>query len=240
VKRIDGRQVDQLRPITIELGYQKHAEGSALIRFGETTVLCAASVEERVPPFLMPPRPQQPTRGWVTAEYAMLPRSTNTRVGRNPGGREKEIQRLIGRALRAAVDFEALGPRTITIDCDVLHADGGTRTAAITGGFVALSLAVRTLQKKGLLGGKQPLSQEVAAVSVGIVESEACLDLCYVEDSAAEVDMNVVMTGGGRFVEVQGTGEESTFDKAALDRLCDLAAIGCRELVAAQRAALAR
>ena len=235
--RSDGRAPDALRPVSFELGLQKHAEGSVLVRFGETAVICAASVEERVPPFLMPPRPQQPTRGWVTAEYAMLPRSTNTRIGRNPGGREKEIQRLVGRALRAAVNPDKLGPRTITIDCDVLHADGGTRTASITGGFVALCLAIRRLRAQGLVK-EDPILSHVAAVSVGLCGGRALLDLCYVEDAAAAVDMNVVMDEGDKFVEVQDTGEHGTFDRAELDALTSLAAKGCAHLIEAQRAAL--
>ena len=235
--RSDGRAPDALRPVSFELGLQKHAEGSVLVRFGETAVICAASVEERVPPFLMPKRPELPTRGWVTAEYAMLPRSTNTRIGRNPGGREKEIQRLVGRALRAAVNTDRLGPRTITVDCDVLHADGGTRTASITGGFVALCLAVRRLRTQGLVK-EDPIVSHVAAVSVGLCAGRALLDLCYVEDAAAGVDMNVVMAEGGRFVEVQGTGEHGTFDRAELDALTALAARGCAQLIDAQRAAL--
>jgi ribonuclease PH len=230
--RPDGRRPDELRPLIIEPDYLKDPEGSALIRAGSTWVLCTASVEERVPPFL-----KESGTGWVTAEYAMLPRATNTRSGRGPSGRGKEIERLIGRALRASIDLARLGPRTITIDCDVLQADGGTRTAAITGGFVALAIACRKVVAKWSI--KDPIREEVAAVSVGIVDGEARLDLPYAEDAKADVDMNVVITAAGRFVEVQGTGEHSTFDRAQLDAMCDLAAAGCRTLVGAQRAALA-
>ncbi|MGZ3406252.1 MAG: ribonuclease PH, partial [Polyangia bacterium] len=206
--RPDGRRPDELRPLTITPDWLKDPEGSALIRAGETWVICTASVEEKVPPFL-----KDSGKGWVTAEYAMLPRSTNTRSGRQPGGRGKEIERLIGRALRASIDMSKLGQRTITIDCDVLQADGGTRTAAITGGYVALALACRRLVTKKLLA-KSPLLHEVAAVSVGVVDGEARLDLPYVEDSAAAVDMNIVMTADRKLVEVQGTAESGTFDRA--------------------------
>ncbi len=230
--RPDGRRPDELRPISITPDWLKDPEGSALIRAGETWVICTASVEEKVPPFL-----KDSGRGWVTAEYAMLPRSTNTRSGRQPGGRGKEIERLIGRALRASIDLGKLGQRTITIDCDVLQADGGTRTAAITGGYVALALACRRLVGKKLLGAS-PLLHEVAAVSVGVVDGEARLDLPYVEDAAAEVDMNIVMTADGKLVEVQGTAEHGTFDRAQLDALIDLASGGVAQLVAAQRRAL--
>ncbi|MGZ3406225.1 MAG: ribonuclease PH, partial [Polyangia bacterium] len=221
-----------LRPITITPDWLKDPEGSALIRAGDTWVICTASVEEKVPPFL-----KDSGRGWVTAEYAMLPRSTNTRSGRTPGGRGKEIERLIGRALRASIDMAKLGQRTITIDCDVLQADGGTRTAAITGGYVALALACRRLIAKKLLS-KSPLLHEVAAVSVGIIDGEARLDLPYVEDSTAEVDMNIVMTADRKLVEVQGTAESGTFDRAQLDTLVDLATVGIEQLIAAQRRAL--
>jgi ribonuclease PH len=230
--RPDGRRPDELRPLTITPDWLKDPEGSALIRAGETWVICTASVEEKVPPFL-----KDTGRGWVTAEYAMLPRATNTRSGRQPGGRGKEIERLIGRALRASIDMGKLGQRTITIDCDVLQADGGTRTAAITGGFVALALACRRLVGKKLIAAS-PLLHEVAAVSVGIVDGEARLDLPYVEDSAAEVDMNIVMTADGKLVEVQGTAEHGTFDRAQLDSLVDLATAGIEQLIAAQRRAL--
>jgi ribonuclease PH len=231
--RADGRRADQLRPLTIEPHYLKDPEGSALIRAGETWVLCTASVEEKVPPFL-----KDSGKGWVTAEYAMLPRSTNTRGSRGSNGRAKEIERLIGRSLRAAVDMTALGTRSITIDCDVLQADGGTRTAAITGGWVALALACQRLVDKNLLS-RSPIIGRVAAVSVGIIDSEPRLDLPYVEDAAAEVDMNVVMAEGDRLVEVQGTGEHGTFDRATLISLVDLATDGIHRLFEAQAAALA-
>jgi ribonuclease PH len=230
--RPDGRRPDELRPLSITPDWLKDPEGSALIRAGETWVICTASVEEKVPPFM-----KDKGRGWVTAEYAMLPRATNTRGGRQPGGRGKEIERLIGRALRASIDMTKLGQRTITIDCDVLQADGGTRTAAITGGFVALALACRRLVNRKLLKAS-PLLHEVAAVSVGIIDGEARLDLPYVEDVAAEVDMNIVMTADGKLVEVQGTAEHGTFDRAQLDALVDLATAGIADLVVAQRRAI--
>jgi ribonuclease PH len=230
--RPDGRRPDELRPLTITPDWLKDPEGSALIRAGETWVICTASVEERVPPFL-----KDSGKGWVTGEYGMLPRSTNTRSGRQPGGRGKEIERLIGRALRASIDLAKLGSRTITIDCDVLQADGGTRTAAITGGYVALALACRRLVQRGALAAS-PLLHEVAAVSVGIIDGEPRLDLPYVEDSVAGVDMNVVMTGDERLVELQGTAEHGTFDRKQLDALVDLASVGIRQLVAAQRRAI--
>jgi ribonuclease PH len=232
--RPDGRRPDELRPVTITPDYLKDPEGSALIRAGDTWVVCTASIEERVPPFL-----KESGRGWVTAEYAMLPRSTTTRSGRAPSGRGKEIERLIGRALRASIDTAALGPRTITIDCDVLQADGGTRTASITGGFVALAIACRRLVKRGILP-QSPITTAVAAVSVGIVDGEPRLDLPYVEDSVAEVDLNLVMTERERLVEIQGTAEHGTFDRAQLDALCDLGTIGVRALCAAQREAVER
>ena len=215
-------------------GFQKHAEGSALIKTGDTWVLCAASVEEQVPPFLIGKH-----CGWVTAEYSMLPRSTHTRSRRGAGGRGKEIQRLIGRALRAAVDMKALGERTITLDCDVLQADGGTRVASITGAYVALALAVRGLVQSGRLSpDKKVLREPIAAVSVGIIGGEPRLDLSYVEDSRADVDMNVVMTAGGRLIEIQGTAEKEPFSRAELDRLLDLAERGVRLLSLAQATAL--
>lgn len=233
--RPDGRRPDQLRPVSIEVGYQKYAEGSALIRTGETWVLCAASIEESVPPFL-----GDQNRGWVTAEYAMLPRATHTRSGRSPGGRGKEIQRLIGRALRAAVNMEALGRRTITIDCDVLQADGGTRVASITGAYVALGLAARLLAERGLIApGAVVLPEPVAAVSVGIVDGQAVLDLPYAEDSRADVDMNIVMTQSGKLIEIQGTAEQHPFSRDQLDQLLGLAEAGITQLCAAQREALA-
>jgi ribonuclease PH len=235
--RPDGRRPDQLRPISIEPGAVPYAEGSALVCFGDTRVLCAASVEERVPPYR-----KGTGSGWITAEYSMLPRSTQVRTERDArrgriDGRASEIQRLIGRSLRAAVEMDAMGERTIIIDCDVLQADGGTRTASITGGFVALALACRRLVGKKLLAAS-PLLHEVAAVSVGIVDGEARLDLPYLEDAAAEVDMNIVMTADGKLVEVQGTAEHGTFDRQQLDTLVDLATAGIEQLIAAQRRAL--
>jgi ribonuclease PH len=231
--RPDGRRPDQLRPLTITPDWLRDPEGSALIKAGETWVICTASVEEKVPPFL-----KDSGRGWVTAEYAMLPRATNTRSGRSPGGRGKEIERLIGRSLRAAIDMKKLGQRSITIDCDVLQADGGTRTASITGGFVALALACRRLVAKGLLK-ESPILGHVAAVSVGIIDGEPRLDLPYVEDAAAQVDMNVVMADGDRIVEVQGTAEQGTFTRQEMDALVDLGQLGVRELITAQKQALA-
>jgi ribonuclease PH len=231
--RPDGRRPDELRPIAIEVGMQKHAEGSVLIKVGDTWVLCAASVEEKVPPFV------EPGLGWVTAEYAMLPRSTHTRSGRSPGGRGQEIQRLIGRALRGVVDRRALGPRSITVDCDVLLADGGTRCASITGGWLALALAIEGLRKKGLIAKNAAvLKSPLAAVSVGIIDGETRLDLAYTEDSRAEVDMNVVMTEAGELVELQGTAEGAPFARKDLDRLVDLAGAGIAELCRRQRAVL--
>ena len=227
--RADGRRTDQLRPITIEVGAQKHPAGSALVRFGGTHVLCAASVEEGAPRF-------RDRRGWVTGEYAMLPGSTDTRSRRErsgPGGRSKEIERLIGRSLRAVVDLDALDDVTITVDCDVLEADGGTRTAAITGGWVALALALRSIGQEAAMIG------QVAAVSVGVIEGEPRLDLPYEEDDRADVDMNVVATADGRLVEVQGTAEGAPFDRAELNQLMDLAIAGCEQLFAMQREAVA-
>ncbi|MGW7519229.1 ribonuclease PH [Streptomyces sp. NPDC054796] len=240
MSRIDGRTADQLRPITIERGWSKHAEGSVLVSFGDTRVLCNASVTEGVP------RWRKGTgEGWVTGEYAMLPRATNTRGDRESvrgkiGGRTHEISRLIGRSLRAVIDFKALGENTVVLDCDVLQADGGTRTAAITGAYVALADAVSWAQEKKLVKAKaQPLTGTVSAVSVGIVGGEPLLDLCYEEDVRAETDMNVVCTGDGRFVEVQGTAEGQPFDRAELDGLLDLAVKGCAQLDGAQRQSLA-
>jgi ribonuclease PH len=230
--RPDGRRNDELRPLSITPDYLKDPEGSVLIKAGDTWVVCTASVETKVPPFL-----KDSGKGWVTGEYAMLPRATNTRGSRAASGRGKEIERLIGRALRASINMAALGQRTITVDCDVLQADGGTRTASITGGYVALALACRRLVASGKLA-KSPMIGAVAAVSVGIVDGEARLDLPYVEDSQAEVDMNVVMTGDERLIEVQGTAERGAFDRKQLDQMCDLAAVGVRQLVAAQRAAI--
>jgi ribonuclease PH len=235
--RPSGRAAHELRPVRIQRGFTRHAEGSVLVEFGDTRVLCTASVEERVPPFL-----KESGRGWVTAEYGMLPRATNTRNEREAArgkqsGRTQEIQRLIGRALRAGTDLAALGPRTIQIDCDVLQADGGTRTAAITGSFVAVHDALTWMRGKGMIA-TLPVKEFVAAVSVGVYASEAVLDLDYAEDSVCQTDMNVVMTGGGRFVEVQGTAEGEPFARAELDRLLGLAARGISELVAHQRRAL--
>jgi ribonuclease PH len=235
--RPSGRKPDELRPVRIERRYTKHAEGSVLVQFGDTRVLCTASVEERVPPFL-----KESGRGWVTAEYGMLPRSTNTRTEREAArgkqsGRTQEIQRLIGRSLRAVVDLTALGPRTVHLDCDVLQADGGTRTAAITGSFVALHDALDWLRDRGLLR-ERPVRDLVAAVSVGIHQGAPVLDLDYAEDAASGCDMNVVMTGAGNFVEVQGTAEGETFGRAQLDQLLALAERGIRELIAHQRSAL--
>jgi ribonuclease PH len=232
--RFDGRRPDQLRPLEIIPHFQKHAEGSALIKLGDTWVLCAASVEESVPPWMA-----GRGKGWLTAEYAMLPRSTHTRSKRDPGGRGKEIQRLIGRSLRAAVNLDALGERTIAVDCDVLSADGGTRVASITGAWVALALAIEKLVATGKLASRDALLPPVAAVSVGIVNGEVVLDLPYEEDSKAEVDMNVVGTESGALIEVQGTGEHGTFDRKQLDAMLDLAAVGLRQLTAAQRAVVA-
>ena len=235
--RPSGRKASELRPIRIQRKFTKHAEGSVLVEFGDTRVLCTASVEERVPPFL-----KDTGRGWVTAEYGMLPRSTNTRTDREAArgkqsGRTQEIQRLIGRALRAVIDLSALGQRTVHLDCDVLQADGGTRTAAITGAFVALHDAVTWLQQKKQLG-QQPIRDFVAAVSVGIHQGTPVLDLDYGEDSTCGCDMNVVMTGAGNFVEVQGTAEGEAFGRAQLDELLALAERGIRELIGHQRRAL--
>jgi ribonuclease PH len=231
--RTDGRARTQLRSVRLTVDYLEYAEGSVLIEAGRTRVLCAASVEERVPAFL-----EGRGQGWVTAEYSMLPRATLTRSPRERdgrlSGRTQEIQRLIGRSLRAAIDLEALGPRTLTLDCDVLQADGGTRTTAITGAFVALQHACARLVERGLLQ-TLPVRSAVAAVSVGLVEGEALLDLCYDEDSRADVDFNVVMTAGGDFVEVQGTGEGGVFSRARLDELLDLARGGIGELLALQQ-----
>ncbi|MDX2019156.1 MAG: ribonuclease PH [Deltaproteobacteria bacterium] len=230
--RPDGRLPDQLRDVRITPDVNRYAEGSVLIEFGHTKVHCTASLENRVPPFL-----EGKNTGWVTAEYAMLPRSTHSRSGRNPGGRGTEIQRLIGRALRAAVDTRALGPRQITIDCDVIQADGGTRTAAITGGWVALALAIRRLQQKESLN-KNPVVRAIAAVSTGIVAGEARLDLAYEEDSKADTDFNFVMTDDGRFVEIQGSAEAEPFSQEEYERLCGLARAGSAQLFALQQQAL--
>jgi ribonuclease PH len=236
--RPSGRANDALRPVTIETGVTRHAEGSCLIRMGDTHVLCTASVEESVPPFL-----RKSGLGWVTAEYGMLPRSTTTRTRREAAagkqsGRTQEIQRLIGRSLRAAVDRPALGERQITVDCDVLQADGGTRCAAITGGWVALRLAVNALLKAGTIKS-DPLTGHVAAVSCGIYGGQPVLDLDYAEDSVAGTDANFVMTGTAGLIEVQGSAEGATFSRAELGALMDLAEKGVAELVLAQKAAVA-
>ena len=233
--RFDGRRPDQLRALEIIPNYQKHAEGSALIKLGDTWVLCAASVETGVPGFLA-----GKGQGWLTAEYAMLPRSTHTRSKRDPGGRGKEIQRLIGRSLRAAVDLKKLGERTIAVDCDVLSADGGTRVASITGAWVALALAIDKLVKSGALADASALKPPVAAVSVGVVGGAVVLDLPYVEDSKAEVDMNVVGGEDGSLIEVQGTAEHGTFDRKQMDAMLDLATLGIKQLAAAQRKVVGR
>ena len=232
--RTDGRAAGQLRATTMTPGILMHAEGSVLIEVGHTRVICAASVEERVPPFL-----RNTGKGWVTAEYGMLPRATSTRTQREAsagkvGGRTQEIQRLIGRSLRSVTRLAELGERTIWVDCDVIQADGGTRTASITGGFVALALALRKLREAGVLRSI-PVQDFVAATSVGVVGGTPMLDLAYEEDSRADVDMNVVKTGDGRFVEVQGTAEGPPFERQALDSLMELADAGIRELVEIQR-----
>ncbi|MGZ5129559.1 MAG: ribonuclease PH [Actinomycetota bacterium] len=235
--RPDGRAPDELRPVTWELGFQEWAAGSVLFSMGRTRVLCAASVSEDAPRWL-----KGTGRGWVTGEYSMLPAATNERSTREvnkgrPGGRTQEIQRLIGRSLRSVTDLSRLGERTITVDCDVLQADAGTRTASITGGYVALAIALRGLAEQGLVPD-DILTDSVAAVSVGIVDDEARLDLCYDEDAGAEVDFNVVMTGSGDFVEVQGTAEGTPFSRAQLDALLDLAGDGIADLTAIQHKAL--
>lgn len=231
--RIDGRADNELRPMQISVDVLDYAEGSALIQAGKTRVLCSASIEEKVPPFL-----EGKGQGWVTAEYNMLPRATHTRNARERSGkisgRTQEIQRLIGRSLRAAVDMEALGARTITLDCDVLQADGGTRTASITGAYVALHRACSLLVKRGILL-KHPIRTSVAAISVGVVDSHVLLDLCYAEDSRAEVDCNVVMTAEHEFIEVQSTGEGGVFNRRTLDNLLTLAETGIEELLEIQQ-----
>ena len=236
-KRSDGRMPSDLRPIQFECGYTRYAEGSVLISFGETRVLCNASVEEKVPPFL-----RGQGKGWVTAEYSMLPRATHSRSSREAtrgkiGGRTHEIQRLIGRSLRAVVDLGKLGERSILIDCDVIQADGGTRTASITGAYVALALAINGLIDQGVLT-ESPLTGTVSAISAGIVDGTPLLDVDYSEDSRADVDMNYVITGDGRFVEVQGTAEEVPFTVAEMDALRDLALDGCQQLSVLQQDAL--
>ena len=236
--RCGDRRIDQLRPLSITRHYSRHAEGSVLIEAGDTRVICTASVDEGVPPFL-----KGKGKGWVTAEYGMLPRATNTRMRREAAegkqsGRTQEIQRLIGRSMRSIVDLAALGERTIRLDCDVIQADGGTRCASITGACVALRDAVEWCKTQGTITG-EPLTDFVAAVSVGIVDGQPRLDLDYVEDSGCDTDMNVVMTGSGGFVEVQGTAEGAPFSRAEMDRLLALADGGIRDLIAAQKHALA-
>ncbi len=235
--RNDGRAPDQLRPISFTRGWAAHAEGSCLVEFGQTRVLCTATVEKTVPAWL-----RNSGNGWVTAEYGMLPRATNTRNQRDgsrnrPDGRTIEIQRLIGRSLRGAVNMRALGERSIVVDCDVLQADGGTRTAAICGSWVALREAIAGLRRDNLIHG-QPLQSNVAAISVGIVGRQELLDLCYEEDARAVVDMNVVMTEGGRLIEVQAAGEGATFTRAELGRLIELAKIGIDQIIVAQNDAV--
>jgi len=238
--RSDGRAADQLRPVTFQRGWLDHAEGSCLVSFGKTRVLVAAAFTAGVPRWR-----KDSGLGWITGEYAMLPRATNTRNDRESvrgkvGGRTHEISRLVGRSLRAAIDLSALGENSIMIDCDVLQADGGTRTAAITGAYVALADAIEWARGKGhVKAGAQPIINSIAAVSVGIVGGEPRLDLHYDDDVAADTDMNVVMTGDGRYVEVQGTAEGEPFDRALLDQLLALAAQGCAELTELQKAALA-
>jgi ribonuclease PH len=238
VQRPSGRAADELRPISFESGFTRHAEGSVLVRCGDTHVLCTASVEEVIPPFL-----RGKGQGWVTAEYGMLPRSTHTRQAREAArgkqsGRTQEIQRLIGRSLRAVVDLKALGERTVTLDCDVLQADGGTRTAAITASYVALAQACAALQRRGALA-RNPLHGQIAAISVGVFNGVPVLDLDYAEDSQAETDMNVVMNSGGAFVELQGTAEGHAFRRHELDALLDLATGGLTTIFALQSQAVA-
>jgi ribonuclease PH len=233
--RTDGRANDQLRPIALSTGYNKYAEGSCLVELGDTVVICTASVLPEVPRFLAGSQ-----RGWVTAEYGMLPRAGSERTSRgrtHTSGRTAEIQRLVGRALRAVVDLDALGERTIFLDCDVIQADGGTRTAAVNGAYVALIEALNRLKNDGIFA-KIPTFDSVAAISVGIVSGEPTLDLTYAEDSAAAVDMNIVMTGAGKFIEVQGTAEGMPFTRERMDDLLDLAASGIKQVLAAQNRAL--
>ena len=237
MKRSDGRGVNALRPVNITRNYLKHAEGSVFIQIGDTKVICSASVEERVPPFL-----RNTGKGWITAEYSMLPRSTHTRTSRDSltgrgNGRAFEIQRLIGRSLRSVTDLNAFGERTVWIDCDVIQADGGTRTASITGAYVALVDAFRKMVKNGMIE-EVPVKDSIAAISVGKVDGEVLLDLDYEEDSKAEVDMNVVMTGGGKFVEIQGTAEGGVFTKKEMDRLMKIAQTGIRTLTRIQKKCL--
>ena len=238
-KRSDGRSSDALREIKFTRGWLNHAEGSVIVEFGQTRVLCAASFTAGVPRWMA-----GQGKGWVTSEYSMLPRATNTRSDRESvkgklGGRTQEISRLIGRSMRSIIDMSALGENTIVLDCDVLQADGGTRTAAITGAYVALVDAITWAQGKGLVKGS-PITDSISAVSVGIIDGKPTLDLCYEEDVRADTDMNVVCTGSGKFVEVQGTAEREPFDRALLDQLLDLAVKGCSELTQFQKAALAK
>ena len=235
--RPSGRAVDQLREVTLEPGFAKYAEGSCLVRFGDTHVLCAASLDDRVPPFL-----RNRGQGWVTAEYGMLPRSTHTRTDREAArgkqsGRTQEIQRLIGRSLRAVTDLKAIGERQIRLDCDVLQADGGTRTASITGAWVALHIALAGMLKRGLIE-KMPLNDHVAAVSCGLYKESAVLDLDYAEDSNAQADANFVLTGNGGIVEIQGTAEEDPFTRVQCDSLLELAELGIGKLVGLQKQAI--
>jgi ribonuclease PH len=237
-KRSGGRAYDEMRTVRITPNFNKYAEGSVLIEMGDTRVVCTASVDDRVPMFL-----KGQNKGWVTAEYAMLPRATETRTARETGrnqvsGRTAEIQRLIGRSLRAVIEFNRLGERTIYLDCDVIQADGGTRTASITGAFVALVLALRKLYNDGKIAAPLPVTDYVAAVSVGIIGNEALLDLEYAEDSRAAVDMNIVRTGSGRFIEIQGTAESKPFDQDQMNKMISLATTGIERLVAEQRALL--
>ena len=232
--RTDGRKMAQLRPIKITPSYIKTADGSVLIEIGDTKVICTAKLEDRVPPFL-----RNSGKGWITAEYGMLPGSSSVRIGRESsrgkvGGRTHEIQRLIGRSLRAIADLRSLGEKTIWIDCDVIQADGGTRTASITGAYVALVEAVRNWLSRGMIG-IDPIRDAVAAVSIGIIDGKICLDLCYEEDSKADVDMNFVMTGAGKFIEVQGTAEASPFTRKQMERMAEIAQIAIKELLKAQK-----
>lgn len=232
--RTDGRKPTQLRPLRITPGYLKTADGSVLIEVGDTKVICTAKLEERVPPFL-----RNSGKGWITAEYGMLPGSSQTRIGRESsrgkvGGRTHEIQRLIGRSLRAVADLRSLGERTIWIDCDVIQADGGTRTASITGAYVALAQAIRAWLARGIIN-VDPIKDLVAAVSIGIIEGKILLDLCYEEDSKADVDMNFVMTGSGKFIEVQGTAESAPFTKKQMERMAEIAQQGIKELLKTQK-----
>ena len=236
-ERLDGRTPLELRATKITPGFTKYAEGSVLIEVGSTKVICNATVDEKVPNFL-----KGKGNGWVTAEYSMLPRATDSRTNREvnrgaPSGRTHEIQRLIGRSLRAVIDMKVLGERTVTIDCDVIQADGGTRTASITGGFVALALALNKSVESGKIA-KLPLKDYLAAVSVGVVENQVLLDLAYTEDSVAEVDMNIIKTGDGRFVELQGTAEQDAFSRDQMNELIDAAEIGIEKLMAIQRAVI--